>query len=77
MGDPWTRSHKQDKDRPELGVLPACELDGEGEEYKLEVSPILEVLRGEEGGPEQLICILFTIVCAMVFFPVPANPFNQ
>ena len=46
---------QRDKDQSELGVF-ARKLDCKGGEYEVEVAPIREVSRTEEGGTELPIC---------------------
>ena len=55
MNDSRIRSHQWDKYRSNFGV-PARELDRKGREYELEVPPIREVPRTEEGCPKLSIC---------------------
>ena len=55
MDDLWIGLHEWDEDRSEFGV-PPCELDSQGGEYEVEVTPVLEVSGAEEGGPEASIC---------------------
>ena len=55
MGDSRIRLHQWDEDRSEFEV-PPCELDGEGGEYEVEVTPVFEVSRAKEGGSEPSIC---------------------
>ena len=51
----WIRSDQRDEDRSEVGIF-ACELYSKGGEYEVEVAPIREVSRTEEGGTELSIC---------------------
>ena len=51
MDDSWIRLHQWDEDRSKF-CIPARELDRKGRKDELEVPPILEVSRAEEGGPE-------------------------
>ena len=51
INNSWIRSDQRDKDRSELGIF-ACELYSKSGEYVVEVAPIQEVSRTEEGGTE-------------------------
>ena len=51
----WVRLDQRDEDRSELSIF-TRELDRKGGEYEVEVAPIREVSRTEEGGTELSIC---------------------
>ena len=55
MGDFWVRLHQRDEDRSKLGISP-CELSSNGGENELEVPPVLEVSRTEEGSAKSSVC---------------------
>ena len=55
VGNSWIGLDQRDEDRPKLSIL-ACELDREGGEYRVEVTPIQEVSRLEERGAELSAC---------------------
>ena len=77
MGDPRIRLHERDEDRSKFGAR-ACELNRKGWEDEAEVPPVPEVSRTEDEPPSRPSAnTLSAIVCAIVLFPVPANPFNQ
>ena len=55
FGNSWIQLHRRDEVGSKFCV-PACELNGQGGEYELEVAPILEVSRTEERGTEPPVC---------------------
>jgi hypothetical protein len=55
VDDSWIRLDQLYEDRSIFGVFP-CELDSQGGEDEVEVAPVLEVSRAEEGGTEPSVC---------------------
>ena len=49
MDDFWIRLYQRDEDRSKFSISP-CELSSDGGENELEVPPVLEVSRTEEGS---------------------------
>ena len=54
MGDPWVRPDQRDEVRSKVCVF-SCELDGEGGEEEVDVTPIFEI-SPEERSAELSIC---------------------
>ena len=52
MYDVWIRLEEGDEDGSEFVIL-VCQLEGEGWEDELEMTPVLEIARTEERGSKQ------------------------
>ena len=55
MGNSWIRPNQRDEDGSKFGIS-ACELDRKGGKDEVEVAPVQEVPRTEEGGSKLTIC---------------------